>query len=70
MNRRSFLKGLLGLGACLLLPIPKLKEETPTVKWGDKTLAYKGKTSFEAGYVYCPYIPLQLVRISNETIHS
>jgi hypothetical protein len=30
-------------------------------------LGYKGKTPYDAGIVYCPYIPLQLMRENGET---
>lgn len=70
MNRRSFLKGLLGVVAVTLCPIPLPKVERWEAKAGYNkgtvsdihTVGYKGKNSFDAGYVYCPYIPLQIVK--------
>ena len=63
MKRRSFLKGILGTIAFALcpLPIPSPNIEEPTVKWGEKTLT-RGRSYFDAGFVYCPYIPMQLVK--------
>lgn len=59
MNRRSFLRGLLGIPAVALVSKIPIVEASPL---SDLILPYKGKTAFDAGVFYCPYVPLQGVR--------
>lgn len=75
MNRRSFLKAaLFGLGA-LAIPSTLIPKREPNYEpWYAPaglqrgkilepiTVEYKGRTVFDAGYVYCPYIPLTIMR--------
>lgn len=55
MNRRKF---LFGAGAVVAAPaIIKIQNLMPVKTWVE--VGYKGVTGFDAGFFYCPYIPLQ-----------
>lgn len=60
MNRRGFLKNLLA-GVVVSVPlfsaIEIANDEIIEVK-NDDLVGYKGKQLIDAGYFYCPYIPL------------
>ena len=66
MKRRTFLKGLLFAALIPKFLIPK-EEIVPVIDKfepldNNYKVGYKGKSSFEAGFIYCPYIPLQLLK--------
>lgn len=64
MNRRGFLKNLLG-GAIVTIPLLSsivfAKDEIIDVK-DDSLVGYKGRPGdmMDSGYFYCPYIPLMV----------
>lgn len=58
MNRRGFLGGMLAaIGAAIMGPIKGDALAAPIAK-----AAYKGKQAFDAGFFYCPYIPVQFMK--------
>jgi len=58
MNRRRFFKALgLGTTALVVAPINFVKKlGTDFIPWSQT--GYKGITTLEAGFIYCPYIPI------------
>ena len=61
MNRRKFLQ--LFSTAIVGLAVPKIVLAEKQI---NSTLApYKGRTLLEAGFFYCPYIPLQTPSANN-----
>ena len=67
MNRRSFLRGLLGIPAVALVSKIPIIEASPL---SDMVLPYKGKTAFDAGVFYCPYVPLQMCRATDTVLED
>jgi hypothetical protein len=66
MNRRGFLKsfgGMVGVGVGLAI-IPKIV--LSAIKEESILVPYKNKIKMEAGYFYCPYIPLMTTSPYND----
>lgn len=60
INRRNFLRGMFAAPAIVavesIMPIKIIK--SPLIA------TYEGFTSFDSGIFYCPYVPLQMVGMS------
>jgi hypothetical protein len=66
MNRRQFFVALL---APFVASFFRLFPKKPKVYFDKSTtlVGYKGTTPYDAGYFYCPYIPLNTTRLIGAT---
>lgn len=69
-TRRGFLKNLAATVAAVVLPVTVVSYDPVKQQVVDPVVnttflrGYKGAEFLETGYVYCPYIPLQIVPMS------
>ena len=63
--------GQLGVSKVGILPGANVSLYRDTFAGGDYVLlGYKGPTPYDAGIIYCPHIPLQLMKVTNQTNFS